>query len=407
MSLIDELEIISDNMSPRFMADIKNKLKDVVEDPSSAKVTELKSEINEFVWAVKIMGVEELEETLGDLIDTLEGHGSWEERLDRFSSGFEKLERIIPVKEPETHIEETEAEGEPDKPIDEANIERFLMIPGIGRVKALALINGGFERVEDLANAPLARITMVPGISLSLAKDIADFLNPNRFSGVEILPKTLGQPRPSTEISFLGKKSIDGRPEADEFAEIYEDDPELMELFIARLKVFIGEVTMILDDCATSSPPGRVISELEETSVSLLNVTRYMGFDLIESELSNIAEVTGEIISGDIDFTESVLFAIKQAKTGLEYGLDKLREFKKIPDLPEITKEEIQAGDDKSAHEDMDEIQRLYKNMGGILKKVSEAGKLDKEDVKRLKGSTELLNRMAESLTKSSDEREG
>jgi hypothetical protein len=291
--------------------------------------------------------------------------------------------------------------GEPEKPIDEKSIERFLMIPGIGRIKALALINAGFESVEDLANAPLARITMVPGISLSLAKDIADFLNPNRFSGVEILPKTLDRPGPSTEISFLGKKAVG--PDAGEAAEIYEDDPELMELFIARLKLFIGEVTMMLDECETSSPSGKVMSGLEETSSSLLNVTRYMGLDLIESELSNVAEVTGDIISGDIEFTESTLFAIKQAKTGLEYGLDKLSGFKKIPDLPEITDEEIQEGDDIHAGKDMDEIQRLYKDMGGILKKVSEAGKLDEEDAKKLKGSTELLNRMAESLTKSSD----
>jgi len=405
MSLMDELEIMTDSMSPKFMADIQRKLEEVIAYPSSTKIKKLKSEINEFVWAVRIMGDDKLEESLNNLLDIFESPGSKREILDKFVEEFKKLNEIIPTLEPS--IDEGEVIQEiPGKPINEENIDKFLMIPGIGREKALELIGGGFESVEELSTAPLARITMVTGISLSLAKDIADFLNPNRLHGMERLPKTLGPSRSSEEISFLSKQLIDKSSESDITAWAFEDDPELLKIYVFRLKEFLDKTVLILDTLLTTPSPGTIISNLEESSTSLLNVTRYMGLDLIESEFTNIAKLSNEILSGESELSEAAVFAIKQALAGLKYGLDKLNELLKATSELNKVNEKIVQEDTDVLHKHINEIQNLYKDMGEILKKALESGTLDKEEIKKLNENSNLLNKMTGSLTGFSDEQQ-
>ena len=410
MSLIDELEAITGTMPPRFMADIKKKLEDATGDPSSENVMELRSEVNEFIWAVRMVGIEGIEDPLINLIDILDGPGGIGERLVRFEGKFKELEKVIPA---ETREEEAQVidEEKRDIPIDESKIEKLLMIPGIGREKATALIEGGFGSVEDVANAPLAKIITVRGISLSLAKDIKDFLDPNRLVGIEILPRILKVSQPSEEISFLGKSAVDEIPEGYYDEEIHEDDPELLEYYIFRLKEFIGNISKILDPISTSSPSKEAVLNLEEASMSLMSASRYMGLDLIESELSNIAEISKEfargIASGEAELSDKSIYAIKQAQSGLEYGLNKLKLFLENSGKPEAAKKEFTDEESLPLKEHLDDIQRLYTDMGGILKKVSDKGKIDDEDLRKFKEDSDLLNKMAGSLTKSIEGDEG
>ena len=412
MSLIDELEAITGTMPPRFMADIKRKLEDAKEEPSSENVMGLRSEVKEFIWAVRMVGIEGIEDSLMNLIDILDGPGEIGERLVKFEGKLKELEKVIPAETKEAEKTEVIDEEKQDMPIDESKIEKLLMIPGIGKEKAIGLIEGGFGSIEDVANAPLAKIITVRGISLSLAKDIKDFLDPNRLVGLEILPRSLKITQPTEEISFLGKPAVDEEAPEDYIEEeIHEDDPELLEYYIFRLKEFIGEITKILDSISTSSPSKEAILDLEEASLSLMSATRYMGLDLIESELSNIAEISKEIAkeiaSGEVELSEKSIFAIKQVQTGLEYGLNKLKFFLEAADKPEAAEKEFVDKEPLPLKKHLNDIKRLYKDIGGILKKVSGKGKINDEDLKKFKEDSDLLNKMAGSLTKPMDSDEG
>ena len=407
MSLIDELESMTDNMSPKFVADIQRMLEGAIAYPSSITIMKLKSEVNEFIWAVRMMGDDELEGSLNDLLDILNGPGDKKENLDKFAEEFKKLNEGIPTLVPSVDEDEDEdIYKDLDKFINEENIEKFLMIPGIGRERAMALMEEGFDNIEELSTAPLARITMVTGISLSLAKDIADFLNPNRLLGMEILPMTLGPSRSSGEISFLSKQFIDKSSESDIMTEAFEDDPELLKIYIVRLKEFLDEAAQILDTLSTSPSPEMIISNLEDSSTSLLNITRYMGFDLIESELTNIAKISNEVLSGKIELSETAVFAIKQAQAGLEYGLDKLNTHLKKTAQLDDTSEEITQEDAHAVHKHISEIHHLYKNLGDILERALESGAIDEKELQRLNKNTELFVEMTGSLKKNSDNKQ-
>ncbi|MBN1574201.1 MAG: helix-hairpin-helix domain-containing protein [Deltaproteobacteria bacterium] len=407
MSLIDELETITGKMSPRFMADVKTKLEGAIEDPSPKNVMGLRTEVNEFIWAVRMTGIEEIEDSLIDLTDILDSPGEIGENLVKFKGRFKELEKVIPPEVAEPEVTEVVYEKR-DKPVDESKIEKLLMIPGIGREKATALIENGFENIEDIANAPLAKIITVRGISLSLAKDIKDFLDPNRLVGIEILPRILKTPRLSEEISFSAIPAADEEAPEDYFEEdIYEDDPELLEYYISRLKEFTANISKILDSISTSSPQKEAVLDLEEASLSLMSATRYMGLDLIESELSNIAEVSKEIASGEVELSDKSIYAIKQAQSGLEYGLKKLMGFLESVKKPETAEGEILAEESQATKKHLDDIQRLYADMGGILKKVSDKGKIDDEDLRKFKEDSDLLNKMAGSLAKPQENDEG
>jgi transposase len=405
MSIVDEMEIMTGSMSPKFMADIQKKLEGAIAYPSLMTIRELKSEINEFIWAVRTMGDDILEGSLNDLLGILDDPGDKRKNLSKLLEKFKELNENIPTLEP--GIDKVEDIQEKiDKPISEESIDKFLMIPGIGRERAMTLIEEGFDSIEALSKAPLARITMVTGISLSLAKEIADFLNPNRLHGMERLPKTLGPSHSSEEISFMSKPFVDKNSESNIMAETYEDDPELLKIYLVRLKKFLDEDAQILDTLSTSPSPEKIISNLEDSSTSLLNVTRYMGLDLIESELSNIANISNEVLLGKIELSETTVFAIKQARAGLEYGLEKLNALLGTTAEQDDIYEEIAQEDTQALHKHINEIHHLYKDVGEILEKALKSGMLDKKEIEELKENTALLIEMTGSLTKNSDDQQ-
>ena len=405
MSILNELEFLTQNMSPRFLGNVKNTLRDALAERSHKSLKELKSALSDFIDAVRILGLEELEVHLDDISQILEKPGDVGEILEEFEGEFEKLSEILPQAttekiEPESDlvvpVDEVLDQQIPEAEIDQSVIDKFIMIPGVGEERARALYRGGFRSLGELADATMPQIFRVEGISLQLAKDIADYLNPERFIDVKTIPLSRKQKQADSELSFVGKPSHASVPDDMMVEEVVSgDDPELLELFIGRLRDYIDNASKIVEGLSSELPQYDTLDDLYEGSSSLISATRYMGFEAIESELSQISDKALKIIDKEETLSDeavsSFLSTIKKLKGGYESLSDGLS---KLSGKKRVSSEDMEYNILTLAQYWMD-LNRLYKETDDIIRIVAKKGDIADEDREKLKAKTSRLDEMA------------
>ncbi len=118
-----------------------------------------------------------------------------------------------------------------DVSVDQAVIDAFTAIPGVNEDRALTLYFSGFTTMDDLKGASVAKLFGVQGMTLAVAKKIADHFNPNRLVRLETLARDEEAP-PKGALSFVGKALARTRRRFDVTDEIEPgEDPELLDLF--------------------------------------------------------------------------------------------------------------------------------------------------------------------------------
>ncbi len=405
MPILNELELLSKNMSPRFLSNIKIALRDALEERSHRSVKELKSVLSDFIDAVRILGLEELEVHLDDISQILDRPGDIGEILGEFEGEFDKLAEILPqappeIVEPESDfdlsVDEAFDQEIPDEEIDQSVIDRFIMIPGVGEERARALYRGGFRTLGDLAEASVPQIFRAEGISLKLAKDIADYLNPERFIDVKIIPISRKLMQAESELSFVGKPAPASVPDDVTVEEVASnDDPDLLELFIDRLKSYIDDASKIVEGLSSETPKYDELGDLYSDSTSLISATRYMGFKTIESELSQISDKALKIIDKKEALSDetvssflSTIEKLKGGYEGLSDGLSKLSRKKGV------SSEDMEYNILTLAQYWMD-LNKLYKETDEVIRIVAKKGDITDEDRDKLKAKTSRLDEMA------------
>ena len=323
MSLINELDDVTRKMPPRFMRLVKDALNQAQNERSEETLGGLQSAISNFIEAARIVGLDELEDTLHDLNRVILGPDDTGDTLNEFIRAFEKLEEAIPPESEEPAQREPVDIYETEEPVDRTIIDRFMMIPGIGEGKAYALLRGGFENIEELADASISRIFKVNGISLQLAKEIADFLNPERLIDIELLPQADIPVSPTTEIPFTGK--VDRIAVVEMFDDLdSEGDPELLNLYMGRLKGYVDTISSMLETLPHDTSPTVALADLEDDSYSLINASRYMGFDRIEKEIFRVSEAAQNVVLGETEFSGDTTAIIENTHKRLKNGLEEL-----------------------------------------------------------------------------------
>jgi len=405
MPILNELEFLSKNMSPRFLGNIKIALRDALEERSHSSVKGLRAALSDFIDAVRILGLEGLEVHLDDISQILDGPGDIENILGDFEREFDKLSKTIP----QTPAEEMEPESDfdlsvdesfdreiPDEEMNQSVIDKFVMIPGVGEERARALYRGGFRSLAELAEASVPQIFKVEGISLKLAKDIADCLNPERFIDMQIIPLGRKLKADESELSFVTQPAPapePGRAKMEDVAS--DDDPDLLELFIDRLKSYIDDASKIVGGLSSESPKYDELSDLYSDSTSLISATRYMGFKAIESELSQISDKALKIIDKKEALSDetvssflSTIEKLKGGYEGLSEGLSKLSRKKGV------SSEDMEYNILTLAQYWMD-LNKLYKETDEVIRVVAKKGDITDEDREKLKSKTSRLDEMA------------
>jgi hypothetical protein len=399
MSLINELEDMTLKMSPRFMRNIRDSLEVALEEKTPARLEDVKANLSDFIEAVKIMGLDELRAKLEDLAKTLTAPGSIAKTLLEFRSEFNDLSDGVPSEERE-FLRKKEIPWEAmDVSVDQAVIDQFMAIPGVGEERARALYFSGFKSVEDVASASVATLFGVPGMNLSVAKKIADYFNPNRLVRLDVFPRE-EETASKAEISFSGRPRIAhdvGLAVTDEVEP--GEDNELVGLFLERLTEYLEGASTIVQSLSSKSFSSEIIVHLQEITEGLTKTARYMGFEHIQFVAERMGLTVKDIISGDDELDRDTLFALTESLKQLEAGCANLkRGAEKLKDQTEESTVSLEYNVLTMAQY-WGELFDLYKDTHEILRRVSVQGAFSSDDIDRLRKNTSRLDEMAGSIS--------
>jgi septation ring formation regulator EzrA len=199
-------------------------------------------------------------------------------------------------------------------------------------------------------------------------------------------------------MSFVGKIPEKMRDRVMEYIDTKED-PELLELYISRLRNYLDTISKILEDLSYQPPSPADIEELHEASQSLIAASRYMGFKGIETELNRITNTTEEIINNTASLTGETISIIVEAQEKLVDVFEAISE-----GLSRIT-------DTETASEEMEynllslaqcwsELNDLYKDTGELIRTVTQEGELSDTNKGKLKDSTSKIDEIANSIAR-------
>jgi len=409
----------------RYTDQVLEALNEAAMDLNEEGIVLLSEAVGEFISGAGMLGLTGMEQRLDELVAILEGEGSLDNRLFEFKERFEALMRDLPSR---SETRRPAGDSPPsDVPVieDDSVIRRFTEIPGVGEERARMLFRAGFTSLSALADASVARLFRVEGISLSLARDIADYLNPERFMDMEIMlpyrPKTEGEPGsppsfPATdpetaaeleaeiEAFFsdpLNHEPSSGAVDKEEMSGL-DEDPELLIMFIERFRTYVGHIGRLVDSLGQGTPSPTHVEELIEVSRSLAAVSRYMGFSHIGEEAVRVKEAAGDLGRQSDDPQDAPFEVIRIAHTRLISDLEKLKRSTEGSETDESGSEMETMATLLARWRDLDE---LYSQVGSIIDRASTIGVLDEETRKTLKGKTSEIDVVASSLSELLDKK--
>ncbi len=403
MSLIAELEDITLKMSPRFVNNTNKALDAAIEDATGPNVERLKAAVSDFIEAVKIMGLDELKSKLEGAAKILDAPGPIAPALLRFRSEFTALADGVPSDEREfLKKKEPPPFENMDVSVDREVIEHFTAIPGVGEERARTLYFSGFRSVDDLSSASVAKLFGVPGMTLAVAKKIADHFNPNRLIRLEILARDEDS-APKGALSFTAKPqpSRDAAPAVTDEIEPGED-AELLDLFLEQLTGYIEGANTIVQHLSSGNFPSEILVHFEEITHGLARAARYMGFEHTQSMAERIETTVNDIISGDDQLTRETLIFLNDSIQQLTLGYENLtRGMEKPGDTSRGTKEDALSLEYNilSMANYWSELHDLYEDMHNLLRKASAQGSFSEEDIARLRKNSNRLDKMAGSIS--------
>ncbi len=265
--------------------------------------------------------------------------------------------------------------------------------------------SSGFASVEDLAEASVARLFGVPGMTLAVAKKIADHFNPNRLIRLEMIPQDEGTAKKG-EISFVGKAQSprEGPSAVTDEIKPGEDD-ELLVLFIENLTEYLEGASTILQNLSSPNFPSEILLHLQEITHGLVKAARFMGYEHIQSMAERIETTVGDVVSGDDQLTRETLIFLNDSIGQLTQGCESLK--RGTEKLKEKGRDREKSKDSAMSLEYnvltmanyWGELHDLYKDTHELLRRVSQQGNFTSEDINRLRKNTHRLDEMAGSIS--------
>jgi archaellum component FlaC len=401
MSLIAELEDMTLRMSPRFMNNITKALDNALEETTPPTIDHLKASVSDFVEAVKIMGLDELKSKLEQIEKILDEPGSMPDNLVRFKKELTSLADNIPAGDRESQKKKETPMSYMDVSVDRAVINDFTAIPGVNEERALALYFSGFTSTDDLKAASVAKLFGVSGMTLAVAKKIADHYNPDRLIRIQTLTKDEDAP-PRGGLSFVGKPQPAREAEPITSDEVGPgEDPELLELFLEQLTDYIEGASTITQNLSSPGFSSEILVHLEEITQGLVKSARYMGYSHIQSMAERVEAMVKDVISGDDQLTKETLIFLNDSIRQLSLGCENLKEgVEKLKDSGEKSRDSavsLEYNILTMAHF-WGELHDLYKDTHNLLRRVSEQGGFLGEDIERLRKTTNRLDEMVGSI---------
>jgi hypothetical protein len=402
MSLIAELEDMTLRMSPRFMDNITHALDAALEETTAPNLQQLRAAVADFVEAVKIMGLDELRSKLEQIQRVLDGPDPAPDNLARFRKELTALADGIPSGDREFAKKKDPPFSNMDVSVDRTVIEAFTAVPGVNEDRALALYFYGFATVEELKAASVAKLFGVPGMTLAVAKKIADHFNPDRLIRLDILTRDENAPK-DEGLSFIGKTQLPRDAEAAVTDEVEPgEDAELLGFFLEHLAEYIEGADTIIKALSSADFPSEILVHFEEITHGLIKAARYMGFEHTRAMAERIGTIVSDVISGDDHLTRENLIFLNDSIKQLSIGYENLKgSVEKTADTVHANAE-----DDVSLEYNVltmahywGEVQDLYKDTHKLLRTVSERGGFSDEDIERLKKNTNRLDEMAGSIS--------
>ncbi len=409
MSLIAELEDMSLRMSPRFMKNITAALDNAMEETTGPSLERLRASVSDFIGAVKIMGLDELRAKLEELDRILTQSGSTPDNLIRFKNELSGLSDSIPAGDREFAKKKDLPSYYMDMEVnaDQAVIKSFTAIPGVTEDRARALYFSGFTTVDGLKSASVAKLFGVPGMTLAVAKKIADHFNPTRLVRIESLIRDEAA-SPKAEMSFVGKTLASRDAESVVTDEVEPgEDTELLALFLGQLAEYIEVAGAIVQKLSSPGFSSEILLNLEESTQGLVKAARYMGYEHTRSMAERIEATVKDVISGDDRLTRETLIFLNDSIQQLSLGCENLKlAVEKTTDTRAVDTA-VTAKDSAvsleynilSMAQYLGELQDLFKDAHGLLRKASEQGGFSEEDIARLKKNTGRLDKVAASIS--------
>jgi len=403
MSLIAELEDMTLRMSPRFVDNITHALDAALEEATGPNIEQLKASVADFIGAVKIMGLDELKSKLEATAKILDAPGPMAQALVKFRSEFTVLADGVPSDQREfARKKEPPPFDNMDVSIDREVIDRFMAIPGVGEDRARTLYFSGFKSVEALSSASVAKLFGVSGMTLAVAKKIADHFNPNRLIRLETLTRD-EQATKREGLSFVGKTLLPrgaGQAVTDEIEP--GEDPELLALFVDQLTEYIDEATTIIQALSSGTFSSEILVHLGEITLGLVKAARYMGFENTQSMAERIETTVNDVISGYDQLTRENLIFLNDSVQQLSLGCETLKQGVEKPG--DAGRAERDSGDSLEYNiltmaQHWGEVQDLFKDTHNLLRTVSAQGSFSDEDIARLKKNANRLDEMAGSIS--------
>jgi hypothetical protein len=409
MSLIAELEDMSLRMSPRFMKNITAALDNAMEETTGPSLEHLRASVSDFIGAVKIMGLDELKAKLEELDRILTLPGSMPDNLIRFKNELSELSDSIPSGDREFAKKKDLPSYYMDMEVnaDQAVIKSFTAIPGVTEDRARTLYFSGFTTIDGLKSASVAKLFGVPGMPLAVAKKIADHFNPNRLVRIESLIRDEAA-SPKAELSFVGKTPASRDAESIVTDEVEPgEDTELLSLFLGQLAEYIEVAGAIVQKLSSPGFSSEILLNLEESTQGLVKAARYMGYEHTRSMAERIETTVKDVISGDDRLTRETLIFLNDSIQQLSLGCENLKlAVEKTTDTRAVDTA-VTAKDSAvsleynilSMAQCLGELQDLFKDAHGLLRKASEHGGFSEEDIARLRKNTGRLDKVAASIS--------
>jgi hypothetical protein len=404
MSLIAELEDMSLRMSPRFMKNITTALDTAMEEVTVPNVEQLKASVSDFIGAVKIMGLDELKSKLEQLDGILSQSGSTADNLARFKKDLSALADSIPAGDREFSRKKDLPSYYMDMEVnaDPAVIKSFTAIPGVNENRARTLYFSGFTTMDGLKSASVATLFGVPGMTLAVAKKIADHFNPNRLVRLETLTRDEGVSSKG-ELSFLGRALGSREAESTVTDEVEPgEDAELLSLFLKQLTDYIEGAGTIVQTLSSPGFSSEILLHLEEITHGLVKAARYMGFEHTQSMAERIEATVKDVISGDDRLTRETLIFLDDSIRQLSLGCENLKRGEEKPRETGATKKDRAVSLEYNIltmAQYLSELHDLYNDAHGLLRRASEQGGFSEEDITQLKKKTDRLDKVAGSIS--------
>jgi len=403
----------------RHIDAIHEALNEAAMDLNEEGLVLLSEAVDECMSGANMLGLKDMQPRLDELVAILEGEGALDQRLLAFKQQFEALIADLPgYSKSQQPLEKSPTLGAPEDG-DESVIRRFTEIPGVGEERARMLYRAGFTSLSVLADAGIIQLFKVEGISLSLARDIVDYLNPERFVDMPIMtksrpkaeeeslpaptfpasdPETAAELEAEIEAFFAGplKQELPARPVDEKDVSGIDEDPELLIMFIERFRTYVGHIGRLIDSVGQDVPSPLAVEELIDVSRSLAAVSRYMGFSHIGEEAVRVTEAAGDLGRRPEDRDNTSFDVIRTAHTRLISDLEKLKKSAEGKVTPEDDAGEETLNALMSRWRELDD---LYTQVGTIIDRASSTGSLDDGTRKSLKGKTTQIDEVASSLS--------